>query len=680
MTRRLTLLALAGIVSAIAAQAAAQNCRFHLAGQYEWEEKRGFYLAFEGCELAELPIVLGVADGENWRFISHDAPLYAGESYAVRAVITPEIAELYIDDELVEVSEGGFMPHDGPLRAGFPPDWGTDLGDYIMTQESISARVERGGEEAASVDVSLAEAAARPASLQIFQRGGPTEVELDVQPGDTLTVEATVRPEVYDLVAMSPVIDRFGQNDAADWPGKITNERQLLDDIASESQRLAAMPPSADYDEFGGYLKAGWTADATGFFRVTKRDGYWWLITPEGNPCFYVGVCAAPGARQHGTPVTDREYLFEELPPTAGAWADCWRTDPWGEWEDTEYASFYRANLIRKYGPRWEELATERCVDRLRAWGFHGGGKWGSPPDMAHAPDLWSWATPNLVHHPDVWDDAVVEKFKQNLEEQMVDGIDDPYIIGWSFGNEKDQAIKRSEIADIMKMDADVPARKALVDHLIEARGVDPATLASEQPELSDELLESCREFYQDAYYRTIYRLVKEIDPDHMYLGNWVAFEWWEGEADWEIMARHCDVIGYDRYGLEYENDLLQRLQKEADKPVICGEFGFPPWYDGTRGFGRYHVSVRDDSEAGERYRAWMKSAAEDPYCVGMMFFLYGDQELTGRGPGKGEKPFFGEHVAFGMVDITDRPKWDLVTPMREANLSVAEWRLAAPN
>ena len=85
MTRRLTLLALAGIVSAIAAQAAAQNCRFHLAGQYEWEEKRGFYLAFEGCELAELPIVLGVADGENWRFISHDAPLYAGESYAVRA-------------------------------------------------------------------------------------------------------------------------------------------------------------------------------------------------------------------------------------------------------------------------------------------------------------------------------------------------------------------------------------------------------------------------------------------------------------------------------------------------------------------------------------------------------------------------------------------------------------------
>jgi len=63
---------------------------------------------------------------------------------------------------------------------------------------------------------------------------------------------------------------------------------------------------------------------------------------------------------------------------------------------------------------------------------------------------------------------------------------------------------------------------------------------------------------------------------------------------------------------------------------VLCGEFGFPPWHDGARGFGRYHVSVRDDAQAGDRYREWMKSAAEDPYCVGTMFFLYGDQELTG--------------------------------------------------
>ena len=49
-----------------------------------------------------------------------------------------------------------------------------------------------------------------------------------------------------------------------------------------------------------------------------------------------------------------------------------------------------------------------------------------------------------------------------------------------------------------------------------------------------------------------------------------------------------------------------------------------------------------------------------------------------GRCPGKGDEPFIGEHDAFGMVDITDRPKWDPVTAMREANLSVADWRLAA--
>ena len=36
-----------------------------------------------------------------------------------------------------------------------------------------------------------------------------------------------------------------------------------------------------------------------------------------------------------------------------------------------------------------------------------------------------------------------------------------------------------------------------------------------------------------------------------------------------------------------------------------------------------------------------------------------------------------GEHYAFGFVDITDRPKWDLVTRARTANLAATKRRLA---
>jgi hypothetical protein len=37
-----------------------------------------------------------------------------------------------------------------------------------------------------------------------------------------------------------------------------------------------------------------------------------------------------------------------------------------------------------------------------------------------------------------------------------------------------------------------------------------------------------------------------------------------------------------------------------------------------------------------------------------------------------------GEHYAFGLVDFTDRPKWELVKRMREVNLKAATVRLQA--
>ena len=97
------------------------------------------------------------------------------------------------------------------------------------------------------------------------------------------------------------------------------------------------------------------------------------------------------------------------------------------------------------------------------------------------------------------------------------------------------------------------------------------------------------------------------------------------------------------------------------------------------RGSGRYGpVHAKDDAEAGELYRKWVRDAAANPYCVGLGWFTYRDQPLTGRGPGRGDRLVIGEHFAFGLITITDRPKWDLVRRMRSANLQAARWRLQA--
>jgi len=689
MILRLTtalLLSLAGGV------ATAQVCLYYPVSQYSWEAKRGFYTVVQGCDLAEASIALGVADGENWRAVAYAEPLRAGRDYTIRAVVGPESAELYIDGELVGVSEGAFAPHEGPLLAAHQAPWGKDMGDYAVTQQSAWAELKRDGEVIESVRMDIPDTSEDQVSLRIFHPRLPAELEAQPQPGDTITVEAVVRIDPYDLAAMAPYIDRYGQHIAADWPGKVAGDQQLIDDVASEAERLAEMPPPEGYDAYGGYTKAGWTSAATGFFRVEKRDGMWWLITPEGTPCFYLGICAVPGASQKGTPVTDRDFIFEELPPRTGAFAESWIPEVWGGWDGSTYVSFRIANLARKYGDDWREASTQNCFDRIRAWGFHQAGKWSHPEpvDMPRVPVLWEWDTPRLAGHMDPWNAEVVAGLKSRLEPQMIDHLDDPMILGWSFGNELEH-IKRTEIGDVMKLGADVPAKRALVDHLVEALyagspedaakawGVDPEQLHAATPELTDEQTESCREHYEDANYAMIYRVFKELDPNHMYLGSWVAFEWWEGEADWTIMARHCDLIGYDRYDREYDSERLEKLQGQIDKPVICGEFGFALWYEGARGYGRYADKyATSDAEAGELYYNWMRNAAIDPMCVGMMWFIYEDQEITGRGPGSGPKAVLGQNFAFGAVDITDRPRWDLVTRMREANLQVHDWRLAA--
>jgi hypothetical protein len=53
---------------------------------------------------------------------------------------------------------------------------------------------------------------------------------------------------------------------------------------------------------------------------------------------------------------------------------------------------------------------------------------------------------------------------------------------------------------------------------------------------------------------------------------------------------------------------------------------------------------------------------------------------LTGRGPSTGTGPVQGEHYAFGLVNACDVPKYDLVRPVRAANLAANSARLAATN
>ena len=54
-----------------------------------------------------------------------------------------------------------------------------------------------------------------------------------------------------------------------------------------------------------------------------------------------------------------------------------------------------------------------------------------------------------------------------------------------------------------------------------------------------------------------------------------------------------------------------------------------------------------------------------------------GDEPVSGRGDtgghNGGSKLVYGENYAFGLVDVADRPKYDLVEKVRAANLAALQ-------
>ena len=157
--------------------------------------------------------------------------------------------------------------------------------------------------------------------------------------------------------AYSELVDTYGQSTRARWPEKVSSDEQLKAAAAKEQTQLqgwlAARDKSA-LDTFGGWNK-GPAFKASGFFRTEKRDGRWYLVTPEGHPFYSLGVnTVAPDNSQ--TYVAGREWMFAALPKAGepfdkyygsgdnrtGNGAGEGRSFGAGRWYD-----FYGANLQR---------------------------------------------------------------------------------------------------------------------------------------------------------------------------------------------------------------------------------------------------------------------------------------------------------------------------------------------
>ncbi|MDE3072123.1 MAG: beta-agarase [Pseudomonadota bacterium] len=504
--------------------------------------------------------------------------------------------------------------------------------------------------------------------------------------------------------AYAGIVDRYGQFTRGHWPEKIDSDAALRAAHAREQAGLDKLPRPRDVDRYGGRLDVPGLG-RTGWFHTQKRDGRWWLVTPEGHAFFSLGVnaVAADGGRSY---VEGRTFMFAGLPPDRGAWAAFYGTgdsrraeqgasrgigDNHGRWFD-----FYAANLFRVDGNRWLAAWRTRTLERLQAWGFNTIGNW-SDPALGRAHRLPYTRSINIAgdyanvatgfdywgRMPDPFDPRFVQAAGRAAAKAGADVRDDPYLLGYFADNELAWAGSGPQgrwglALGTLAGDARSPAKRAFIA-MLRKRYVAPETLASAwgvaltswdaldatgfaapvpdaaHPAIARDYSAWLRA-YADTYFRIVAQAIHRVDPHHLFLGGRFAVSTPEAVA---ACARYCDVVSFNVYADLPQHGFDAAAMRRLDKPVLISEFHFGS--DDRGPFGKGVVSVWNEAQRGPAYAKFIAAAAADPDIVGAHWFEYVDQPVTGR-------LLDGENSHIGLVGITDIPFAGFVEAVRAAN------------
>ncbi|HOQ46146.1 MAG TPA: hypothetical protein PLA43_12205 [Bryobacteraceae bacterium] len=448
-----------------------------------------------------------------------------------------------------------------------------------------------------------------------------------------------------DIIDRKPLIDRYGQWIAENWPDKAHNDadlRRLWEADRLEGARFPFCPLGGDESR---------TLRATGFFRTEKIDGRWVLIDPHGHPFYSAGMDLVGWDQgSFATDVTGRRFLFEELPPPGPAWLTPGR-----------HVSFYVANIMKRFGEGWQEKWERHIIARLKDWGFNTIANW-SDQDLAtrsgmpYVLPLYGWTTRKTFPFPYDFPDVFSKEFEANVDaaakRQCEPLKNDPNLIGWFIGNEPHWARSFGALKSWPDMLLDDPEPSATKDKLKALLAENP----SEAERIKSEFLYTCAR----QYFETITRAIRKHDPNHLVLGIRFAER---PNRRWAEMSALFDVFSINIYSTSFAPDpeMVREYAEVSGRPVMIGEFTAAAPGRGLQGLFYFGHKVRDQAERAKAYRYYVEKAAADPNIIGTHWFQMVDDLPTGR-------PSDQERLNYGFINVLDLPYPDLVRAARQTH------------
>lgn len=467
-----------------------------------------------------------------------------------------------------------------------------------------------------------------------------------------------------------PIVDRLGQWNQNEWPGKVHSEEEIADRTNELLNSVESASFPENWSRYGGWKEKQF--EGTGFFRTHHDGDRWWLVDPEGYAFISAGVTGI-GYNASG-PVEGIEDLFEWLPEDDGG-----RYAPAiGESRGMRSVDFLRVNLIRSFGDEWRKKWSEMTAGFMRDFKLNTVANWSNlefarSHNLPYVLQMSGFPSTDQLLFRD-FPDVFSEEYSENSVEfagQLEEYKDDSYLIGYFLVNEPHWGFGYHNLAFEMFADATPSATKEefiswIRDHynddvsqfnagwnlsIGDFETLEQMTFQEYPSEEAEELFHEFSKVMVRQYVDVPCDEVENIAPNHLNLG--MRYAWISSDLMYNAGERF-DVFSINGYG-NPDPPQTDEIARISGKPVMIGE-----WHFGATDRGLPATGIQGALNQDQRamaYRYYAEQAYSRPELVGIHYFQWNDQPVYGR--------FDGENYNIGVVDITNRPYPELTEAMK---------------
>lgn len=372
---------------------------------------------------------------------------------------------------------------------------------------------------------------------------------------------------------------------SSEWKGR---ETRLLD-------TAGIVPLSAKaLNRFGGLATE--EARGTGFFRVEKIAGRWWMIDPEGGRFVFAGVCSVK-------PPNDSAAV--QRFGTTQAWAEK-TLGMLRQHGFTGIGGFSDHETLRAARPPMPYTVTLGLMSSF-----------GKKLRLTHAASGHTGYAEDClpVFHPG-FEAHCLEQCRERLAAMK----EDPWLAGVFSDNEL--PIAKDMLDRMLRLDDSMPAFASM-------REAAQAFIAGKGA-ITEEMRRAFVQQVFDTYFRITTQAIREILPHHLCLGSRFHGPATHVSGAWKAAGRWCDAISFNYYGhWTPQREHLQQWHDWSGKPCLITEFYVKGTDSGMANSTGAGWLVKTQADRGLFYQHFTMALLESKTCIGWHWFKYMDNDPT---------------------------------------------------